>query len=136
MAALGRAALPVPTVVVGNDPVVGRQVRDLVAPDPDGAGDAVGEDDRPAMFGTEDLGVQPGTVDGLDFHGTAWWQRRGTPWFDQLGLTEGGHTAPFGFGDVAGGTSRTYEPTYITSTGLTAKPALASAQASAKRSNW
>lgn len=85
MTAFGSGTLAVPAVVVGNDPVVGRQLRDLVAPHADGAGDAVGEHDRLPVFGTEHLGMQPGAVDGLDLHGTAWWQGRGTSGSDQLG---------------------------------------------------
>ena len=63
-AARRACAAAVPAVVVGDHPVVRGQVGDLVGPHPDGAGDAVGQHDRIAVLGTEDLGVQAGAVPG------------------------------------------------------------------------
>ena len=65
-----QAAAAVTAVVVRDHPVVAGQVGDLVGPDPDGAGDAVGQHDRIAVFGPEDLGVQAGAVAGADGHRT------------------------------------------------------------------
>ena len=76
VAAAGRdTAAAVAAVVEGDDPVVRRQVGDLVGPHPDGAGDAVRQHDRIAVLGTEDLGVQAGAVLRADGYGATGPQR-------------------------------------------------------------
>ena len=77
VAARRNAAAAVPAVVVGDDPVVAGQVGDLLAPDLQGAGDAVRQDDRVAVGRAEDLGVQAGAVGAADDHRVAGWQLRG-----------------------------------------------------------
>ena len=64
-----QAAAAVTAVVVRDHPIVGGQVGDLVRPHGNRAGDAVGQHDRIAVFWTEDLDVQAGTVAGADGHG-------------------------------------------------------------------
>ena len=64
-------AAAVAAVVVGDHAVVAGQIVDLVGPDPNGAGDAVGQHDRIAVLGSEDLGVQAGAVAGTDRHRNA-----------------------------------------------------------------
>ena len=61
-------AAAVSAMVVGDDPVIAGQVVDLLVPDLERAGDAVGEDDRIAVGGPEDFSVQPGAVGGMNDH--------------------------------------------------------------------
>ena len=73
----GDRATAVAAMIERDDAVVVGEVRNLVGPHPEGAGDAVREHDRIAVFRPEDLGVEADAVLGTDRHGATGRHRLG-----------------------------------------------------------